>query len=56
MKVYRFALIDGVTDALVMGTEVDEPDPKIDMEFWERFLEGDCYMVYHGDFEEVNDD
>lgn len=51
MKVHRFVLFNA-DDVLVMSTEVDEPDPSIDMEFWEQFLGGDCYMQYLGEFDE----
>ena len=48
MIVYRFALLDrhGVE---FMGTEVDDPDPRIDTEFWDRFMQSDCSMVYLGE-------
>ena len=58
MKVYRFSLFTLDVTRLVMSTEVDEPDPKADLEFWNRFLEGDCYMEYLGEFEDedINSD
>lgn len=49
--VYRFSLIDDCTEFTVMTTEVDELDPRADGEFWARFLEGDCLMVYLGEFQ-----
>ena len=36
----------------MMETEVDAPDPTIDLEFWEEFMGGACYIKYHGEFEE----
>jgi hypothetical protein len=48
--VYRFSLIDDCTEFTVMTTEVDEQDPRADVEFWARFLMGDCLMVYLGEF------
>lgn len=48
MIVYRFALLDS-EDNEFMGTEVDEPNPQIDSEFWDRFMEGNCSMVYRGE-------
>ena len=51
MKVYRFSLIDE-DDYVIMGTEVDEPKPQIDAEFWARFMEGDCMMEFVGSFDE----
>ena len=38
-----------------MSTEVDECDPRIDAEFWNRFLEGDCTMQYQGTIIEEED-
>ena len=35
-----------------MSTSVDEPNPMIDKEFWDRFMEGDCYMEFIGTTEE----
>ena len=54
MKVYRFALLD-VDHKPLMFTEVDEPDPKIDAEFWEAFLSDDNLIQYLGEFEEDDD-
>ena len=55
MRMYRFALIDdeGIE---FMGTDVDEPKPQIDTEFWDRFMEGDCYMVFINTYEESEED
>lgn len=50
--VYRFSLIDDCSEMPVMHTEVDEQDPRCDLEFWSRFLQGDCLMVYVGEFSE----
>ena len=51
MRVHRFGLYteDG---AMMMETEVDAPDPTIDLELWEEFMGGACYIKYHGEFEE----
>lgn len=46
-EVYCFVLL-GHGGIAVMSTEVDECDPRIDAEFWNRFLEGDCTMQYMG--------
>jgi hypothetical protein len=54
MKVYRFALIDDEGGEF-MGTEVDDPDPQIDSEFWGRFMRGDCTMVYRGEIIEEDE-
>jgi len=52
-KVYNFTLFDDCSEQLVMSTQLDEPNPMIDQEFWGRFLQGDCFMVYQGfDFEQ----
>jgi hypothetical protein len=51
MFVYRFALHD-LDNNLLMSTEVDDLDPSIDLEFWGRFLGGDCCMRYLGAFRE----
>lgn len=44
---YNFALIDH-DDNLYMGTSLDDPDPRIDREFWEAFLTGNYTMKYCG--------
>lgn len=54
MRVYVFSLI-GEDDVPVMSTEVDEPNPTVDFEFWERFMQGDCVMEYRGSYEEKDD-
>lgn len=55
MKMYRFVLVDQVGQQF-MGTDVDEPNPQIDAEFWKKFMEGDCAMVFVKCFEEVDDE
>jgi len=55
MKMYRFVLLDQ-NDQQFMGTDVDEPNPQIDAEFWARFMQGDCAMVFVKCFEEVDDE
>jgi hypothetical protein len=55
MKMYRFVLVDQ-NNVSVMGTDVDEPMPQIDAEFWARFMEGDCAMVFVRSFEEKEDE
>jgi hypothetical protein len=54
MIVYRFALLDS-ENVEFMGTEVDYPNPQIDTEFWGKFMQGDCTMVYRGEIEEEED-
>lgn len=54
MKVYRFTLIDEEGGEF-MGTELDEPNPQIDAEFWDRFMQGNCTMQYRGEVEESDD-
>jgi len=57
IKTYQFNLYDAQDGSLVMGTEVDEiPEPKIDAEFWQRFLRGDCAMIFMGEKTEEIDD
>jgi hypothetical protein len=55
MKMYRFVLLNeqGVE---FMGTDVDEPNPQIDAEFWQRFMQGDCVMQFVGEYQEEEDD
>jgi len=55
MIVYRFALLDGENGEF-MGTEVDDPNPQIDTEFWDRFMQGDCTMVYRGELIEEEEE
>ena len=47
ITVYRFALLDEGGE-WVMTTEMDEPSPVGDGEFWERFMQGDVRMQYVG--------
>jgi len=55
MKMYRFVLLNeqGVE---FMGTDVDEPNPQIDAEFWQRFMQGDCVMQFIGAYQEEGDE
>ena len=56
MICYRFALCDDFTGMEFMGTEVDDPNPQIDAEFWNRFMQGNCTMVYRGEvFDDTNE-
>jgi hypothetical protein len=51
---YRFLLLDN-EGIEVMGTDVEEFNPQIDKEFWDRFMQGDCVMVYEYNYlEEVD--
>ena len=54
MKMYRFVLLNeqGVE---FMGTDVDEPNPQIDADFWKRFMQGDCVMQFVGEYQEEGD-
>jgi hypothetical protein len=45
MTLYRFALFDG-SDVLRMTTELTDPDPTQDYEFWQMFMTGEYAMVY----------
>jgi hypothetical protein len=55
MKMYRFVLLNeqGVE---FMGTDVDEPSPQIDAEFWQRFMQGGCVMQFVGEYQEEGDE
>jgi len=57
VKVYRYVLLDSEGNE-VMGTEVDdEPNPRADGEFWDRFMQGDCAMMFQYEYyEEVDDE
>jgi len=55
MKMYRFVLLDKNQEPF-MGTDVDEPTPQIDAEFWNRFMEGDCDMRFVECYEEKEDE
>jgi hypothetical protein len=50
MKMYRYILIQN--DKEIMGTDVDEDAPQIDIEFWGRFMQGDCDMRFVRSYEE----
>jgi hypothetical protein len=57
MKLYRFQLAgENGSGEVFMTTDVDEPNPQIDAEFWARFMEGDCYMEFAYSFEEDDDE
>ena len=47
---YRFILLKDAEE--IMGTDVDEPKPQIDAEFWDRFMQGDCEMRFVKSYEE----
>jgi hypothetical protein len=55
MIFYNYNLVDE-DDLVFMSTSVDEPNPMIDKEFWDRFMEGDCYMQYLGETEEEEEE
>ena len=48
---YRYVLLDSV-GVEFMGTDVDEPKPQIDSEFWDRFMQGDCVMMFQNEYYE----
>ena len=52
---YVYVLID-FDNNVVMSTELDEPNPLADGEFWDRFMEGDCYMRHTGQIIEEIDE
>lgn len=52
MKMYRFALRDFDTGMEFMGTDVDEPNPQIDADFWARFMQGNCLMSFEYEYVE----
>lgn len=52
MIVHNFILTD-CDGKLAMTTQLDEPNPMIDTEFWALFLEGWCEMTYTGTEEET---
>jgi hypothetical protein len=52
---YRFILVDENQET-IMGTDVDEPTPQIDAEFWSRFMLGGCSMVFVNSYEERVDE
>ena len=51
---YNYALLDG-DDEIFMSTLVDEPNPTIDAEFWDKFMEGGVRMEYLGEIDEEED-
>lgn len=51
---YRFILLKDHEE--IMGTDVDEPKPQIDAEFWDRFMQGDCDMRFVKSYEDNDDD
>ena len=52
---YRYVLLDS-EGIEIMGTDVDEPKPQIDTEFWNRFMQGDCVMLFQHEYDEEIDD
>ena len=48
---YRYILLKDHEE--IMGTDVDEPTPQIDAEFWDRFMRGDCEMQFVKSYEEL---
>jgi hypothetical protein len=54
MKAYRFILVNDMGE-LIMSTEVDAPDPTIDLELWGAFLSGEGSLQYLGEFEEEDE-
>jgi hypothetical protein len=55
IKMYRYVLLDSEGNE-IMGTDVDEPEPQIDSEFWNRFMQGDCVMMFQKEYYEEIDD
>jgi hypothetical protein len=39
----------------IMGTDIDEPEPQMDAEFWNRFMQGDCVMMFQNEYDEEID-
>ena len=50
MKMFRYILIKD--DKEIMGTDVEDDAPQIDIEFWNRFMQGDCDMRFVRSYEE----
>lgn len=48
---YNFVLWDQDLDA-IFTTSLEEPDPTLDAQFFQRFLEQDVYMSFNGTTEE----
>jgi hypothetical protein len=55
MIFYNYVLLDG-DDEIFMSTLVDEPNPMIDKEFWDKFMEGGIRMEYLGEINEEEDE
>jgi hypothetical protein len=55
IKMYRYVLIDSEGNE-IMGTDVEEPKPQIDTEFWNRFMQGDCVMMFQNEYDEEVDE
>ena len=55
INMYRYVLLDSEGNE-IMGTDVDEPEPQIDSEFWNRFMQGDCVMMFQKEYYEEIDD
>ena len=51
IDMYRYVLLDN-EGVEIMGTDVEEPEPQIDSEFWARFMQGDCVMLFVRKYEE----
>jgi hypothetical protein len=52
---YSYTLLDG-DDEIFMSTLVNEPNPMIDKEFWDKFMEGGVRMEYLGEIGEEEED
>ena len=53
ITVYNFSLYDDELNR-VMSTQLDELDPRADVEFWQEFINSGFNMVYEGhEFEQV---
>jgi hypothetical protein len=53
IPVYKFSLYHANTEQPYMHTELDEPDPRADLEFWEAFMTGEYYLRYNGEAYEI---
>jgi hypothetical protein len=51
---YRFVLLDDDGNEF-MGTDVDEPKPQIDAEFWSEFMKGGCTMQFIKKYKETEE-
>ena len=45
IMMYRYVLLDSEGNE-IMGTDVDEPKPQIDAEFWSAFMQGNSVMMF----------